>query len=106
MESLSQVDEHVSSIIEIDAVMKSNEAFHLEIARIAGNSRLFGYYRGLLNEAQRLIYLDLKNNNVTQIWHTSHHTIMEAIRNRDAESGNQCIREVLLKAKRRILGTE
>ncbi len=106
LETLSQVDEDTSNPAELDAVMKTNEHFHLEIARTAGNSRLFEYYRTLLNEAQRLIYLDLKSNNITQIWHTSHYTIMEAIRNRDEEAGIQCIREVLIKAKRRILGTE
>lgn len=106
LDSLSLVEDDVNNPAELDVVMKTNQEFHLEIARIAGNSRLFGYYRSLLNEAQRLIYLDLKNSNVTNIWHTSHHTIMEAIRNRDEEAGIQCIREVLLKAKRRILGTE
>ena len=106
LEALSQVDVDTNEPGELDAVMKTNEQFHLEIARIAGNSRLFEYYRTLLNEAQRLIYLDLKNSNITHIWHTSHHTIMEAIRNHDEETGIGCIREVLLKAKRRILGTE
>jgi len=106
LETLSQVDEETSSPAELEAVMKTNEQFHLEIARVAGNSRLFEYYRTLLNEAQRLIYLDLKSNNITHIWHASHLTIMEAIRNHDEEAGTACIREVLLKAKRRILGTE
>jgi DNA-binding GntR family transcriptional regulator len=106
LETLSLVEEDTSSPAELDSVMKTNELFHLEIARIAGNSRLFEYYRTLLNEAQRLIYLDLKNSNITHIWHTSHHTIMDAIRNRDEQTGIGCIREVLLKAKRRILGTE
>jgi DNA-binding GntR family transcriptional regulator len=106
LETLSQVEEDTSNPAELDAVMKTNEQFHLEIARIAGNNRLWGYYRTLLNEAQRLIYLDLKSNNITHIWHTSHLTIMEAIRNHDEEAGIACIREVLLKAKRRILGTE
>ncbi len=106
LETLSQVEEDTSNPAELDAVMKTNEQFHLEIARIAGNSRLFEYYRTLLNEAQRLIYLDLKNSNVTHIWHTSHDTIMEAIRNRDEDTGIRCIQEVLIKAKRRILGTE
>jgi DNA-binding GntR family transcriptional regulator len=106
LETLSQVEEDTSNPAELDAVMKTNEQFHLEIARIAGNNRLWGYYRTLLNEAQRLIYLDLKSNNITHIWHTSHLTIMEAIRNHDEEAGIACIREVLLKAKRRILGTD
>jgi DNA-binding GntR family transcriptional regulator len=106
LESLSKVEDESNSPAELDVVMKTNEQFHLEIARIAGNSRLFEYYRTLLNEAQRLIYLDLKGSNITHIWHTSHHTIMEAIRNRDEETGIGCIREVLIKAKRRILGTE
>jgi len=106
LENLSQVEDNLNSPAEMDINMKTNEQFHLEIARIAGNNRLLSYYRSLLNEAQRLIYLDLKSNNITQIWHTSHHTIVEAIRHRDEEAGIACIREVLLKAKRRILGTE
>jgi DNA-binding GntR family transcriptional regulator len=106
LESLSKVEDDFNSPAELDVIMKTNEKFHLEIARIAGNNRLLAYYRTLLNEAQRLIYLDLKSSNVTRIWHTSHHSIMEAIQNRDEETGIRCIREILLKAKRRILGTE
>ena len=106
LESLSEVGDGLDNPAELDVTMKTNEKFHLEIARIAGNSRLLEYYRRLLNEAQQLIYLDLKSSNVTPIWQTSHHTIMAAIQNRDEETGIRCIREVLLKAKRRILGTE
>jgi len=106
LESFSKVPVEVDSPPGLDVTMQANENFHLEIARIAGNSRLFEYYRNLLMQAQRLIYLDFKNNNIYRTWHTSHHEIIEAIRNRDEAAGLQSIRETLAKARRRILGTE
>lgn len=106
LDELAKVEDHLSEPAAIEVILQTNEDFHLEIARIAGNTRLVGYYRLLLNEAQRLIFMDLKTSNTPHIWHSSHHTIMEAIHNRDEEAGVNCIREVLLKAKRRVLGIE
>jgi DNA-binding GntR family transcriptional regulator len=106
LDELAKVEDHLSAPSPIEVILKTNEDFHLEIARIAGNNRLLGYYRLLLNEAQRLIFMDLKTGNSPYIWHSSHHKIMEAIHSRDEEAGVNCIREVLLKAKRRVLGFE
>jgi DNA-binding GntR family transcriptional regulator len=106
LDGFSKVEFDINSPAAVDVLLQANENFHLEIARLAGNSRLLDYYRNLLNEAQRLIYLDFKNSNISRAWHTSHHELMDSIRNRDVESGVRYIRETLNKAKRRILGTE
>jgi DNA-binding GntR family transcriptional regulator len=102
----SHVEYDINSPAAVDVLLQANENFHLEIARLAGNSRLLDYYRNLLNEAQRLIYLDFKNSNISRAWHTSHHELIDSIRNRDVDGGLRSIRETLSKAKRRILGTE
>lgn len=106
LDGFSKVAYDVNSNHAVDVLMQANENFHIEIARLAGNSRLLEYYRSLLDEAQRLIYLDFKNSNISRVWQTSHHEIMDAIHTRDVESGLRSIHETLTKARRRILGTE
>jgi len=106
LDSFSKVPYEPNSPAAVDIILQANESFHLEIARIAGNNRLLEYYRTLLHEAQRLIYLDFKSSNISNTWHSSHRTIIESIRDRNEETGIRSIRETLATAKRRILGME
>jgi DNA-binding GntR family transcriptional regulator len=76
------------------------------LAKIAGNSRIYWHYAHLLDEAQRLIYLDFKNSNILGMWHNAHHGIVEALHQRDEAAGIQAIEETLELAKRRILTAE
>jgi len=89
----------------IELYQQANYDFHMGIARIARNSRLYWHYNNILNEAQRLIYLDFKNNNILSKWQHSHQEIMQALRDRDVDAGMQAIEETLDKARKRILGT-
>jgi DNA-binding GntR family transcriptional regulator len=104
LDSYSRLEYNLNDGSAIEAYQKANQDFHLGIARLARNSRLYWHYSNLLNEAQRLIYLDFKNNNILPKWHSSHLEIMLALRNRDKEAGVQAIEETLDRARKRILG--
>ena len=104
LDSYSRLEYNLNDGSAIEIYQKANQDFHLGIARIARNSRLYWHYSNLLNEAQRLIYLDFKNNNILPKWHTSHHEIMNALHGRDEEAGVQAIEQTLDKARKRILG--
>jgi DNA-binding GntR family transcriptional regulator len=106
LERLADIDDTVNNHMEPEVVIQTNEEFHMAIARIAGNSRLLNYYQTLMNEAQRLTFLDLKESNNEHVWDASHRIILEAMRSGDEEAGIQAIHDVLLKSKRRILKME
>lgn len=88
----------------IERYIQANTDFHIGIARAARNGRLIWYYQQLFDEAQRLIYLDLKNNNVLETWHRSHGRFIDAIRQRDEQAGITAIEETMENGKKRILG--
>ncbi len=89
----------------IDAYLQANIDFHLDIARAARNNRLFWHYQSLLNEAQRLIYMDFKSTNVIPIWTVSHKRFTDALRCRDEAAGALAIEETLENAKKRLLNS-
>jgi DNA-binding GntR family transcriptional regulator len=89
----------------IDAYLQDNLDFHLNIARAAHNNRLFWHYRTLLNEAQRLIYMDFISTNVIPIWSVSHKRFTVALRNHDEAAGVLAIEETLENAKKRLLNS-
>jgi len=101
----SRVEYDLQESNAIELYQQANYDFHMGIARIARNSRLYWHYNNILNEAQRLIYLDFKNNNILSKWQHSHQEIMQALRDRDVDAGMQAIEETLDKARKRILGT-
>ena len=101
----SRVEYDLQESNAIELYQQANYDFHIGIARIARNSRLYWHYNNILNEAQRLIYLDFKNNNILSKWQHSHQEIMQALRDRDVDAGMQAIEETLDKARKRILGT-
>ncbi len=106
LESYAKIDFDLNDPGAIDLILKTNQDFHLHLARIAGNSRMYWHYASLLDEAQRLFYMDFKNGNILPEWHHSHHGILEAIRCRDEAAGVQAIHDTLDLAKRRILGAD
>jgi len=101
----SRVEYDLQESNAIELYQQANYDFHMGIARIARNSRLHWHYNNILNEAQRLIYLDFKNNNILSKWQHSHQEVMQALRDRDLDAGMQAIEETLDKARKRILGT-
>jgi DNA-binding GntR family transcriptional regulator len=88
----------------MEAYFQANYNFHITIAMASRNSRLVSGYRSLLDEGQRLIYMDIKNTNVMPIWHRSHQRFIDAIRNRDEAAAIATLIEVMENGKRRVLG--
>ena len=86
-----------------DAFMRSNLAFHMALADAAHNRRLLWYYEILMNEAQRLFYLDLTLHRAAFQWAPGHDEILHALQCHDERAGVTAIRAVLESGRRRIL---
>jgi len=87
-----------------ETFLESNQNFHIALAAAGGNSRLLWYYEILMNEAQRLFYMDISRNHNDFRWGHGHEGIIEALRNRNEETGVAVIRSTLEDARKRILG--
>jgi DNA-binding GntR family transcriptional regulator len=104
LEEYNNISYDWKDLPSIDRYLQANIEFHMGFAKAAHNSRLYRLFEMLLNEAQRLIYMDFKENNVLETWHISHKRFTDALRERDAEKGLIAIREVTENGKRRMLG--
>ncbi len=104
MEKTQEVSYDLNDPQSVDDYFHANFVFHMTIATASRNSRLISHYHSLLDEAQRLIYMDMKNNNVMPIWHESHQRLINAIRNKDEAAGLAALEEIMENGKRRILG--
>ena len=90
--------EHAESFLE------SNRKFHSTLAAASRNSRLLWYYETLMNEAQRLFYVDISHHNKEFQWGHGHESIIKALRTRDEAAGVEAIRDTLERARKRVLG--
>ncbi len=86
-----------------DVFLESNLKFHLSVADGAHNRRLLWCYEILMNEAQRLFYMDLTLHPNEFQWAHGHEALMHALRDRDQAAGLAAIREALESARKRIL---
>jgi DNA-binding GntR family transcriptional regulator len=104
LEKQNLVDGDVNSPEYVDTFMESNRRFHIALAAAGGNSRLLLYYEILMNEAQRLFYMDMSLHHRGFRWGHGHEGIIQALRSRDEETGVSVIREALENARKRVLG--
>jgi DNA-binding GntR family transcriptional regulator len=102
MQSREQGD--VKSPDYAETFLESNRKFHMALAAAGRNSRLLWYYETLMNEAQRLFYMDISNHHQDFRWGHGHEGIIQALRSRDEQAGVTVIRETLENARKRILG--
>jgi DNA-binding GntR family transcriptional regulator len=84
--------------------LDTNLKFHLMLASAGKNSRLLWYYEMLMNEAQRLFYMDITLHQNEFKWGHGHEGIIQALRNRDEQTGMKVITDTLEKARKRVLG--
>ncbi len=104
LEETQKVTYDINDPRSVDEYFHANFVFHMAIATASRNSRLIAHYQSLLDEAQRLIYMDMRNTNVMPIWHESHQRLIDAIRNKDEAAGLAALEEIMENGKRRVLG--
>jgi DNA-binding GntR family transcriptional regulator len=104
LEKQSQVVADAQSPEYAEMFLESNRKFHTALAAAGKNSRLLWYYETLMNEAQRLFYMDISLHNKEFQWGHGHEGIIKALRSRDEIAGLAAIRETLENARKRVLG--
>jgi DNA-binding GntR family transcriptional regulator len=104
LEKQSHVDGNAKSPEYAETFLESNRKFHTALATASRNSRLLWYYETLMNEAQRLFYMDISLHNKEFQWGHGHEGIIKALRNRDEVAGVTAIRDTLENARKRVLG--
>ena len=104
LEKQSHVDGNAKSPDYAETFLESNRKFHMALAAAGGNQRLLWYYDTLMNEAQRLFYMDVSHHSKEFKWGHGHEGIINALRSRDERAGVTVIREALENARKRILG--
>ena len=103
LEALS-VKVEAGSVNDVDRFLESNLKFHLALAAAARNTRLLWYYSNLMNQAQRLFYLDISYHKEDLKWGHGHNEIIKSLQERDEAKGIAAIQSTLEQAKKRILG--
>ena len=104
LEKHNWVEGSTSSPEHADSFLESNRKFHSTLAAASRNSRLVWYYETLMNEAQRLFYMDISQHNKEFQWGHGHEGIIKALRNRDEAAGVAAIGDTLERARKRVLG--
>jgi len=104
LEEQSRMNGDTKSPEYAETFLESNRKFHVALAAAGRNSRLLGYYETLMNEAQRLFYMDISLHQKDFRWGHGHEGIIQALRSRDEAVGVTAIRDTLENARKRILG--
>jgi DNA-binding GntR family transcriptional regulator len=83
--------------------LESNKAFHVEIARAAGNERLADAVEQLLDEMTRLLHLGLGLRNRSQELSREHRALVKALARGDGGTAERICREQIESARSMVL---
>ena len=72
LERQSQMDGDTKSPDYAETFLEKNRKFHMALAAAGGNNRLLWYYDTLMNEAQRLFYMDISHHHKDFRWGHGH----------------------------------
>ena len=79
-----------------------NLGFHLELASLSRNDRLFEVLRNLLVSMQRFFFLGLDLGDFGSEMRTEHELLVDHMRRRDAEAASACAEEQITASYERI----
>lgn len=83
--------------------LEANKAFHVEIARAAGNGRLADAVEQLLDEMTRLLHLGLGLRNRSQEMSREHRALAKALARGDGDTAERICREQIEAARAMVL---
>jgi DNA-binding GntR family transcriptional regulator len=83
--------------------LEANKAFHVEIARAAGNARLADAVEQLLDEMTRLLHLGLGLRNRSQEMQREHRALVKALTRGDGSTAERICREQIEAARGMVL---
>lgn len=83
--------------------LEANKAFHVEIARAAGNARLAEAVENLLDEMTRLLHLGLGPRNRSQEMQREHRALVKALERGDSGTAERISREQIEAARGMVL---
>jgi DNA-binding GntR family transcriptional regulator len=77
------------------AMIQTNRAFHMTIARISGNPWFESWLKSLMDEGQRLlkVYMRSLGNHVPTAELQWHHALLDALKDRDPEAADRAAKE-------------
>ncbi len=105
LQKLSAVQPRENTPEALQEYLDANQSFHLKLASLAHNDRLYSYYANLLSQYQRLFYMDFAGHGGLSYWAHGHDEILAALQARDEQAGIQAIEKTLEHARQRILGS-
>jgi DNA-binding GntR family transcriptional regulator len=83
--------------------LEANKAFHVEIARAAGNARLAEAVEQLLDEMTRLLHLGLGLRNRSHELQREHRSLVKALTRGDSGTAERICREQIEEARSMVL---
>jgi DNA-binding GntR family transcriptional regulator len=88
---------------EYSRFLERNAAFHIAIARLAGNARLAEALAGLLDELTRIFHLGLDLRDSAVEMEAEHLALAEALLARDAARAEQEVCDQIVHSQQRVL---
>jgi DNA-binding GntR family transcriptional regulator len=106
LEEVNSQEFYMTDLESAVRCLEANAEFHMIIANASRNTRLVHHYQDILDEAQRLIFMDLQKNILPYSSKIGHVELVEALKYRDEKAGKKAIDDMLASGKKRILGLE